>query len=247
MYPSDHAAILSAGHNGSRRTPQINRSTPVGLAKQTAMVTCPCAGRVPDAVDVAGVSVDLASIGQSQKVVLVEGRSDQAALEVLARRRGTTLDSGGICVLAMGGATSIGHFLDLLGPRGLNVRLGGLCDLGQVDCVLRALERAGLGLTRTRADLEARGFYVCTEDLEDELIRAVGAAAVEQVIAAQGELRAWRTFTNQPAQRNRTIYQQLHRFMGTRSGRKSQYARLLAEAVDLAQVPRPLDRVLAHR
>lgn len=192
------------------------------------------------------MSVDLASIGLSQKVVLVEGRSDRAALEALARRRGTVTGPGGTCVLAMGGATSIGHFLDLLGPRGLNVGLGGLCDSGQEDCVRRALERAGLGLIRTRTDLEVRGFYVCTADLEDELIRAVGAAAVEQVIAAQGELRAWRTFTSQPAQRNRTIYQQLHRFMGTRSGRKSQYARLLAEAVDLARVPRPLDSVLAH-
>jgi hypothetical protein len=196
-------------------------------------------------VDVAGVSVDLASIGQSQKVVLVEGRSDRAALEALARRLGTVTGPGGICVLAMGGVTSIGHFLDLLGPRGLGVGLGGLCDSGQEDCVRRALERAGLGPVRTHADLEARGFYLCTADLEDELIRAVGAAAVEQVIAAQGEARSWRTFQHQPAQRNRDVCQQLHRFMGTRSGRKSQYARLLAETVDLARVPRPLERVLA--
>ncbi len=191
------------------------------------------------------MSVDLAGIGRAQKVVLVEGRSDKAALEVLARRRGIVTGPGGVCVLAMGGATSIGHFLDLLGPRGLNVSLGGLCDSGQEDYVRSALERAGLGPVRTRADLEARGFYVCAEDLEDELIRAVGTAAVEQVIAAQGEQRSWHTFTSQPAQRNRDVCQRLHRFMGTRSGRKSQYARLLAEAVDLARVPRPLERVLA--
>lgn len=201
----------------------------------------------PDAVDVAGVSVDLASIRQSQKVVLVEGPSDQAALEVLARRRGMALGRGGICVVAMGGATSICHFLSLLGPRGLNVGLGGLCDAGQERCVRRALERGGLGPALSRAEMEARGFYLCITDLEDELIRAAGAAAVEQVIAAHGELRPWRTFQRQPAQRHRSVGQQLHRFMGTRSGRKSQYARLLAEAVDLARVPRPLDRVLAHR
>jgi hypothetical protein len=40
------------------------------------------------------------------------------------------------------------------------------------------------------------------------------------------------------------VAQQLHRFLGTRSGRKSQYARLLAEALTPAHVPRPLDRVL---
>jgi hypothetical protein len=198
-------------------------------------------------VDVAGVTVDLAGISQSQKVLLVEGRSDKAALEVLARRRGMVLGRGGISVVAMGGATSIGHFLDLLGPRGLNAGLGGLCDAGQEGYVRGALERGGLGLALSRADLEARGFYVCTADLEDELIRAAGAAAVEQVIAAQGELRPWRTFQRQPAQRCRSICQQLHRFMGSRSGRKSQYARLLAEAVDLARVPRPLDQVLAHQ
>jgi hypothetical protein len=38
---------------------------------------------------------------------------------------------------------------------------------------------------------------------------------------------------------------QLRRFIGTRSGRKIRYGRLLVEALDLAEVPRPLDRVLA--
>jgi hypothetical protein len=193
-------------------------------------------------MDVAGVRVDLACVSRSRKVVLVEGESDKAALEVMARRRGTVLGPGGICVVAMGGATSIGHFLDLLGPRGMNLGLGGLCDAGQEEFFRRALERGGLG-----PDLEALGFYVCTADLEDELIRAAGTAAVEQVIATQGDLRSWRTFQHQPAQRQRSVCQQLHRFMGTRSGRKTRYARLLAEVVDLARVPRPLDRVLAHR
>jgi hypothetical protein len=87
---------------------------------------------------------------------------------------------------------------------------------------------------------------VCHADLEDELIRAVGVPGVEQVIAAQGDLGSLRTFYKQPAQQGRTTHSQLHRFMGTRSGRKSQYARLLVEALDLGQVPAPLDRVLAH-
>jgi hypothetical protein len=34
--------------------------------------------------------------------------------------------------------------------------------------------------------------------------------------------------------------------MGTRSGRKSQYAALLVDALDLDRVPRPLEDVLAH-
>jgi len=34
--------------------------------------------------------------------------------------------------------------------------------------------------------------------------------------------------------------------MGTRSGRKAHYGRVLASALDLTRVPRPLDRVLAR-
>lgn len=200
-----------------------------------------------DAMDVAGVSIDLASISRAQRVVLVEGGSDKAAVEVLAGRRGMILGGTGVHVVAMGGATSIGHFLAVLGPRGINARLAGLCDAGQEDYVRRALEHGGLGPATSRAGMEALGFYACTADLEDELIRAVGTGAVEQTIAAQGELRSYRIFQQQPAQRRRSTAEQLHRFMGTRSGRKSQYARLLAAALDLNQVPRPLDRVLTPR
>lgn len=69
---------------------------------------------------------------------------------------------------------------------------------------------------------------------------------MQQVIDAQGDLRAFRIFQKQPAQRERKVEQQLRRFMGTISGRKSQYARSLTDDLDLTQVPRPLDRLLAH-
>jgi hypothetical protein len=179
-------------------------------------------------------------------VVLVEGISDRVALEVLAARRGRDLDAEGISVVSMGGATTIRHFLDRFGPQGLDVRLAGLCDVGEERTFRRGLERAGLGSKLTRADMESIGFYVCVEDLEDELIRALGAATVEHVVDAHHELGSFRTMQKQPAQRGRTIEEQLRRFMGTRSGRKIAYARLLVDALDLTQVPRPLDRVLAH-
>jgi len=193
----------------------------------------------------AGVSIDMTSVGRARKVVLVEGGSDKAALEVLAHRRGVRLGRDGICVVAMGGATNIGHFVDLLGPHGLNVKLAGLCDAGAEDHLRRALWRGGLDPGLSPAGLQARGFYVCTTDLEDELIRAVGSAAVERVIAAHGELRPFRTFQRQPAHQHEDLGQQIHRFLGTRSGRKAQYARLLAAAADLDRVPPPLDGALA--
>jgi hypothetical protein len=94
--------------------------------------------------------------------------------------------------------------------------------------------------------MEALGFYVCVADLEDELIRALGAASTEEVVEAQGELHSFRTFQKQPAQRKKTVEEQLRRFLGTRSGRKSHYARTLVEALDLDRMPRPLELVLAH-
>ncbi|MDQ1364104.1 MAG: hypothetical protein QOF20_1634 [Acidimicrobiaceae bacterium] len=182
----------------------------------------------------------------SRTVVLVEGISDQVALHAIAERRGRDLDADGISIVAMQGATNIGHFLELFGPRGLAVGLGGLCDAGEEGMFRRGLERAGIGRNLTRADMESLGFYVCVADLEDELIRSLGAASVQDVIDAQGELGSFRTMQKQPAQRGRTIDQQLRRFMSTRGGRKIRYARLLVDALELTKVPRPLDRVLAH-
>jgi hypothetical protein len=179
-------------------------------------------------------------------VVLVEGVSDQLALETLAERHGRNLRADGVSVLPIGGAQAIGRFLNLFGPQGLDVRLAGLCDAAEEGNFLRGLERAGLGSDLTRADMESLGFYVCVADLEDELIRAVGVASVEQVVDAQGDLGSFRTLQKQPAWQGRIKEEQLRRFMGSGGRRKIRYARLLVEALDLTQVPRPLDLVLAH-
>ena len=178
--------------------------------------------------------------------MLVEGISDRVALETLAARRGRDLAAEGVAVVAMGGARNIRRFLELFGPRGLDVRLAGLSDAGEEGEVRRGLERAGLGSDLGRADMEALGFYVCVADLEDELIRCLGPAAVERVVEAQGELGSFRTFQRQPAWRGRSPQVQLRRFIGTHSGRKVRYGRLLVDALDLTSVPRPLDRLLAR-
>jgi hypothetical protein len=94
--------------------------------------------------------------------------------------------------------------------------------------------------------MEELGFYVCDADLEDELIRALGSASVERVVDAQGELGSFRTLQKQAPWRGRPLEEQLRRFMGSGGSRKIRYARLLVEALDLAHVPRPLDRVLGH-
>lgn len=179
-------------------------------------------------------------------IVLVEGVSDRCALEALAERRGRVLGAEGVEVVPIGGAQSIGRFLDRYGPAGLDVRLAGLFDAGEERDFRRGLERAGLGSDLARVDMEKLGFYVCVEDLEDELIRALGAAAVERVAEAQGDLGAFRTLQKQPAWRGRSNEEQLRRWLGSGGSRKIRYPRLLVDALDLSQVPRPLDLVLAY-
>jgi hypothetical protein len=176
-------------------------------------------------------------------VVLVEGVSDRRALETLATRRGRDLDAEGVTVVAIGGAHAVASFLDRFGPRGLDVRLAGLCDAGVEWAYARALERAGIGSGLTREGMEELGFYVCDVDLENELVRALGTAAVERIIESEGELGRFRTFQKQLAKRDLPLEEQLWRFMWNR---KIRYAPLLVDALDLDRVPRPLDGVLSH-
>jgi predicted ATP-dependent endonuclease of OLD family len=184
----------------------------------------------------------------SRAVVLVEGISDQIAVETLAARLGRSLQSEGVTVVPMGGVQAIRRFLTRFDGPGAKARLAGLYDLGEERVVQRALQRAGAGSSfpLTRADLEELGFYVCVVDLEDELIRALGAASVEAVIDAQRELESFRTLQKQPAWRDQNVEAQLRRFMGSGATRKIRYARLLVDALDPARAPRPLRLLLTR-
>jgi hypothetical protein len=171
----------------------------------------------------------------SCSVVLVEGMSDQAAVQTLAERSGRDLHADGVFVVPMGGATNVGHFVDLFGPGGFGVRLAGLCDQGEERDFRRGLDGAG----------PEAPYFVCVADLEDELIRALGTGRVEDLIEAEGESGPFVTFTRQPAHRDTARDQQLRRFMGTRSGRKIRYGHLLAAALDLTRIPAPLAGLLS--
>ena len=180
----------------------------------------------------------------ARTVVLVEGISDRIALETLAARHGRDLAAEDVAVVPIGGAQAIGRYLELYGPRGLGLTLAGLCDAGEEREFRRGLERAGLGGGLTRTTMETLGFHVCEADLEDELIRALGTDAVERVVEANGDLRAFRTLQKQPEWRGRPAGEQLRRFMGSGGRRKIRYARLLVEALEPDAAPRPLQLVL---
>jgi hypothetical protein len=181
----------------------------------------------------------------ARTVVLVEGVSDQIAVETLARRHGRDLAAAGVIVVPTGGAHGARRYLRRFGPEGAGARLAGLGDAAEEPVLRRALAAAGLGAPGSRAELERLGFFVCVEDLEDELIRAAGPARVTEAFAAHGDLGAFRTIARQPAWRGKDEAAQMRRFLGAGSQRKLRYARVLAEAVPLGQVPHPLAALLA--
>ncbi|MEV0009907.1 TOPRIM nucleotidyl transferase/hydrolase domain-containing protein [Streptomyces sp. NPDC047973] len=187
--------------------------------------------------DTGAVPHELAARVPVRTAVLVEGLSDVAAVEAVAATHGRDLAAEGVCVLSMDGAMNIGRYARFLGPTGLGLDLTGLCDERERDWFSRGLERAGVPWSRR--------FFVCSADLEDELIRALGVTRVRELVEREGELRPLLTFLNQPAQRGRSPQEQLRRFLGTKKGRKIRYGHVLGEALGTDRVPAPLSGLLA--
>jgi hypothetical protein len=179
-------------------------------------------------------------------VVLVEGHSDRVALRTLADRSGRDLAAEDIEVVAMGGITNTRAFASHYGPRGLGVPLAGLYDAPEEARLRHGLAAAGLDAALEPGGLTRLGFYKCSLDLEDELIRALGVEAVEAVIEAAGEARSLRLLAGMPAQRGWRREAVLRRFLGVRSGRKAHYAALLVDALEPGRAPEPLAALLAR-
>lgn len=198
----------------------------------------------PDATTRAMTSA-LTKIDDTAALVLVEGLSDQIALETAAAGHGRNLEAERVVIVPIGGAHAIGRFLTELGPLAAQVRLAGLCDMREEEIFRRALVAAQVGSPRTRADMARLGFHVCVNDLEEELIRAVGAAEVEALFDSQGDLGSLRSLQSQPAWRGQEPERQMWRFLRSGSRRNLRYARLLTEAAMARNaLPRPLAALL---
>jgi hypothetical protein len=178
--------------------------------------------------------------------VLVEGISDQIAVETLASLQARDLAKEGVAVVPIGGARSVSRFLARFGPAGVGLRVSGLCDAAEERHFCRELARAGYARPDTRRDLEREGFFVCDRDLEDELIRAVGPDVIEAILADEGDLASFRTLQKQAAWRDACFVDQLRRFLGAGARRKLRYANLFVLALDLDRQPRPLRDLLSR-
>ena len=159
----------------------------------------------------------LARAAGARAVVLVEGVSDQIAVETLAGRRGRRLGAEGVTVVPVGGAHAIARYLRRFGPGGARA--------SHAACVMPGRRTSSGGASRppvsarprSRADLERMGFHVCVRDLQEELIRAASAALAEELLGAQGDLGSFRTMQRQPAWRGKPREAQLRRFLGAGS------------------------------
>jgi hypothetical protein len=158
-------------------------------------------------------------------VVLVEGITDRIALEAVAAKLGRDLAADGIDVVPIGGAQAIRRAV----AQHEGEQIVGLCDAGEERFFRRVLGDAA---------------YVCVKDLEDELIRALGADRVQEVVATQGELETFRNFQNQLFWRGKPVEAQLRRWLQN-GGRYLRYPPLLVGALELDEIPRPFSGVLA--
>jgi hypothetical protein len=178
-------------------------------------------------------------------LVLVEGESDASAVRALAARMGCDLDLCRVDILPAGGVTNFARVLLAYLRANPGAGVCGMYDAADEWHVRRALARAEM-LSSDGGSIEASGFFACVADLEDELIRALGVDAVERVVEEQSELASFRRFQAMPEHRHSPIHQQLHRFLGTRATRKIRSATRLVEALDLANLPRPLRQLEAR-
>ena len=177
-------------------------------------------------------------------VVLLEGRSDVAAVRAAAATAG--VDLTGVRLVDMGGITNVRAHISVLArqqPRA--ERVLGMCDAAETRFVVAALDAAGHWL-RDASDLPAAGFFICVADLEDELLRALGPARALEVLEALGLRDKLDAMAQQPAWRERPLPEQLHRFAGVASGRKELLAAELTGALTAEELPEPL-RLLLDR
>ena len=164
--------------------------------------------------------------------VLLEGRSDVAAVRAVATKRGVDLSH--VRLVDADGVTNFARAIDEIDTA--TTELLGLYDRAEARFVVRAL-----GLEQER-DLAERGFFACDADLEEELIRALGPESVLTIIDELGLMPKFNGLRQQPAWHDQPLADQLHRFCGSASGRKEWLAGELATRLE--ELPPPLALLL---
>ena len=174
----------------------------------------------------------------ADRIVLVEGPSDEAAVKAVFAKapHREALD---VDISNVGGA---GGFVDGVGrvfaSHRSPSRMAILCDEAE-------LQLAQTGIANTvAAKPNSIKTFVCRPDLEFEMINTLGEEAILRLFETQGELAGFRTLQNQPAWRDASRRDQIHRFLGVKAQRKIRYGQLLAAALEPRAIPSPLQQLV---
>ena len=142
----------------------------------------------------------MASATTVPTLVLVEGDSDAAAVRALADLVRFDLGLHHVQICSAAGVTNFSRVLADFVRTHPGADFCGMYDVADERHVRRALANAAVPVAADES-LESFGFFACVADLEDELIRALGAEAVERVLDAQAELSSFRRFQAMPQHR----------------------------------------------
>lgn len=158
----------------------------------------------------------------ARKMLFVEGAADRVIVEAMAMNAGVSLDRAGISVFALDGADKFKHVLEIVGKKGFNLPLCGLCDADRENAWANVLSLKPKNLNKN-------GFFVARTDLEHEYVRLLGARAVaDKLIEAgiareQGLLQA-----SGEASLDDLTAEQVANFITTQDSRKVPAARVVA-------------------
>ena len=178
----------------------------------------------------------LVAVESARCIVLVEGVTDQIAVDRVAARRGVGLNGPEVVVAPMGGAHAVATFLAAIDERSRRPDVVvGLCDDREAHVFRSAF---------ARWRWPSGHVHVCRPDLEAELIRALTPIRFLELIEREGDLGSFRTLQRQGVWRDRPIEEQLHRFLRAGARRGHVYVGAMVDALVDDEIPAPLDAVV---
>jgi putative ATP-dependent endonuclease of OLD family len=119
----------------------------------------------------------------ARALCIVEGVSDRLVLERVSLALGRDLDMAGVHVFELDGGDTFQTAYDLFGPDGFGLKIFGLADEDK-------RERWANAVGCAPAELEHRGFRVCSPDLEGLYLVSLGRARVAAILRDSGEFSA---------------------------------------------------------
>ena len=107
----------------------------------------------------------------ARRIFLVEGISDRIFVERVSELCGLSVDRLGVSILELDGAGFVGQVRSVFGDAGFNIPLSFLID---EDAEVETARMLGIEPT----DFPANSVYVCSRDLEEQYVKAIGATAL---------------------------------------------------------------------